>query len=50
MVERKIRHPLFNREAKLNDLALLKLVRPADLNKNNVKTICLPTDAAHNNS
>lgn len=42
MVESKIRHPLFNRRTKENDLALLKLVRPADLNKNNVRTICLP--------
>lgn len=42
MIERKIRHKQFNRETKENDLALLKLVKPADTNKNNVKTICLP--------
>jgi len=42
MVERKIKHPLFNRRTKENDLGLLKLMRPADLTKNNVRTICLP--------
>jgi len=39
-----MKHPLFNRRTKENDLALLKLVRPADLNKNNVRTICLPVN------
>ena len=42
MIESKIKHPLFNRRTKENDVALLKLVHSADLTKNNVKTICLP--------
>ncbi|CAH1730241.1 unnamed protein product [Chironomus riparius] len=41
-IDKKIKHPYFTRKTKENDIALLKLVRPADLTKNNVRMICLP--------
>ncbi|KAG5673158.1 hypothetical protein PVAND_003226 [Polypedilum vanderplanki] len=42
-IERIIKHTKYKAANKLNDIALLKLVSPADTTKNNVKTICLPT-------
>ncbi|XP_070490871.1 venom protease-like isoform X2 [Chironomus tepperi] len=48
MIDSNIKHPDFNRKTKQNDLALLKLMKPADLTKNNVKTICLPITPQNN--
>ncbi|CAH1730239.1 unnamed protein product [Chironomus riparius] len=46
-IEKKIKHPDYKRSAgQKNDIAVLKLVSPADTTKNNVKTICLPTTDA----
>ncbi|XP_070490271.1 CLIP domain-containing serine protease B9-like isoform X2 [Chironomus tepperi] len=46
-IEKKIKHPSYKRaSAPKNDIAILKLVSPADTTKNNVKTICLPTTEA----
>jgi secreted trypsin-like serine protease len=43
-IEQKLKYPGFDRFLKLNDLGLLKLKTPADITRNNVKTICLPTE------
>ncbi|XP_070491100.1 serine protease 7-like [Chironomus tepperi] len=48
MIDSKLKHPQFDRRAKQNDLALLKLMKPADITKNNVKTICLPITPQNN--
>lgn len=36
-------HENYSRRNFSNDIALIRLARPADLTKSNVKTICLPT-------
>ncbi|XP_055623367.1 uncharacterized protein LOC129766797 [Toxorhynchites rutilus septentrionalis] len=41
-VEKIIRHPKFNNPKYSNDIAILKLSHPADLDTINVKPICLP--------
>lgn len=43
IIEKAIRHPNYDRSKKVNDIALLRLMSAADVTKNNVKTICLPT-------
>lgn len=40
----KIKHPEYSSILKINDIALLKLNKPANVKKNNVKTICLPIE------
>lgn len=42
-VVKRIRHENYERGIRQHDIALLKLERPADLAKNNVNTVCLPT-------
>lgn len=42
-IEKAIRHPNYDRVRKLNDIAILRLMSAADVTRNNVKTICLPT-------
>lgn len=44
-IEIFIKHPEFNRIQKLNDFALVRLAAAADTSRNNINTICLPTDA-----
>lgn len=41
-IESKLAYPRYNQAAKINDIALLRLKTPADVLKNNVRTICLP--------
>ncbi|XP_055381125.1 serine protease grass-like [Condylostylus longicornis] len=41
-IENKIAHKRFDRFKGTNDIALLRLERPANFEVNNVKTICLP--------
>lgn len=43
LIEKAIRHKQFDYRNKLNDIALLRLKTAADLSKENVNTICLPT-------
>jgi secreted trypsin-like serine protease len=44
-IQTKIKYPGFNRFLRQNDVALLKLARKANLNQNNIQTICLPVNA-----
>lgn len=44
-IEKFIKHPEFNKGAKRNDIALVRLAAAADISRNNIETICLPTDA-----
>lgn len=46
-IEKIIKHQSYNVTQKINDLALLRLKTPADITKNNVKTICLPTEESN---
>jgi len=43
-VARIIKHEKHSANLKINDIALVKLSRPADLSKRNARTICLPTE------
>ena len=45
-IEKLFIHPKYNTETQDNDVALIKLNRPATLN-NRVNTICLPDDSFH---
>lgn len=45
LIEKATMHPAFHRQAKINDIAMLRLVSAVDTSKRNVKTICLPTTA-----
>lgn len=42
-IESSIKHSEFLSSARVNNIALVKLKTPADMTKNNVQTICLPT-------
>lgn len=42
-IESVFQYPRYSRTAAINDIALLRLKTPADVKKNNVRTICLPT-------
>lgn len=46
-VEKFIKHPEFNRSEKRNVIALIRLAVAADTSRNNIGTICLPTDAIY---
>ena len=46
-VEKFIKHPEFNRIKKRHDIALIRLATAADTSRNNIETICLPTDAVN---
>lgn len=41
MIEKTFIHPQFRKDSG-NDIALLKLSQPADITRNNIRTICLP--------
>jgi secreted trypsin-like serine protease len=43
--EQRIRYPGFTFKIKQNDIALIRLSEKANLNQNNIKTICLPVNA-----
>lgn len=43
-IESKIVHPNYDRYKKLNDIALIRLESPANLEKQNIGTICLPVE------
>lgn len=46
-VEKFIKHPEFNRLQKRHDIALIRLSTDALTSRNNIETICLPTDAVN---
>lgn len=42
-IEKAIKHAAYDSVKKTNDIALVRMKLAADLTKNNVRTICLPT-------
>lgn len=47
-IEKVFKHPEFNKPRYDNNIALLKLIFPADIDRPNVKPICVPTLEDHN--
>lgn len=45
-IAKTIKHPQFDKFNKQNDIALIKLSTLALTSQNNIKTVCLPIDAA----
>lgn len=43
-IERTIAHPQYDNEKKLNNIGLILLKSPANLQKPNIGTICLPVE------
>ena len=42
LIDKSIRHPKYDNVKKINDIALLRLISPANVEGRYVKTICLP--------
>lgn len=45
LVLKASKHDKYDSRKKINDIGFIKLQRPADTSKKNVKTICLPTES-----
>ncbi|CRK88224.1 CLUMA_CG002005, isoform A [Clunio marinus] len=46
-IEDSYRHQQYIKHLRINDIALLRLRTPADTSRNNVETICLPTESVN---